>query len=406
MKSILKKYILLAFFELLLFYLSPQSNAYTFCGYGETYDYLSDSCKCSYGYVRSYTGCITDDQYCRNKYGIGAQADFAGNCECTYGYVLSGGQCILTSTYCNNKYGLHSSYNTLSKKCECSSGYTPNNVGNKCISADEKCKEDYGWNAESDSIIVNKFSNLECVCKSGYMWNALKTSCTEGNTRCHEILGFSSKYNLLSDKCECNFGYILSNNKCISESEFCENSLGQNSHYIGNNTCDCDAGFLINNNECITEDAFCEIKLGQDSHYIGNGACECDDGFVYIEDSIECKSEEDFCLEKLGENSGYIGDLECECDDGFVLDNNNNQCLDEEQFCETYFGENMEYSGGNECECASGYHESDNGCSKNFLSLPISISTKNNKANIMIIVVILLIVGASITSYINKKPKV
>ncbi len=98
-------------------------------GYGSEYDDLSGSCECRYGYVFGEdsigrTQCITDDQSCQNELGLHSSASFGGDCKCSYGYVIDSGQCKDAETVCSNKHGIHSSYDSISNKCECDSEYT------------------------------------------------------------------------------------------------------------------------------------------------------------------------------------------------------------------------------------------------------------------------------------------
>ncbi|MDP1706316.1 MAG: SH3 domain-containing protein [bacterium] len=116
---------------------SGSSVCYDEYGYGSEYDSLSASCKCSYGYVFGkdsigQTSCISEDQACKNQYGYNAKSSYGGQCECSYGYVISGGQCTYGNTLCHSKHGLYSSYDDLSKSCECDSGYTFND-SNQCV---------------------------------------------------------------------------------------------------------------------------------------------------------------------------------------------------------------------------------------------------------------------------------
>jgi hypothetical protein len=104
-------------------------------GYSSSYDSLSDSCKCNYGYVIGISGqCISTSSYCSNQLGLMSQYNsLTHKCECRSGYELtikaiSGLEC----KSCSSKYGLHSSYNSIIDKCECDSGYTLNE-NNECI---------------------------------------------------------------------------------------------------------------------------------------------------------------------------------------------------------------------------------------------------------------------------------
>jgi hypothetical protein len=128
-------------------------------GYGSTYDSLNKSCKCQYGYVwdDSFAGekCVS----CSTKYGYGATSAIGGGCECSSGYELSlksigtGLEC----KSCMSKYGLHSSFDYLSKKCECDDGYTLKD--NECV---KKQNNVYFYLKELDT------NNKQAIIRSDY----------------------------------------------------------------------------------------------------------------------------------------------------------------------------------------------------------------------------------------------
>lgn len=87
------------------------------------------------------------------------------SCECSYGYAIdSRGKCAYGSTVCQNKYGYNSSYDSLSKNCECISGYRFNLKGAECISSDDACKEQFGNNSKANIL------GDQCECEYGYKW--------------------------------------------------------------------------------------------------------------------------------------------------------------------------------------------------------------------------------------------
>lgn len=49
------------------------------------------------------------------------------SCECWSGYLVSGNSCISANTYCVNRYGVGARYNSLSNSCECSYNYVYKN---------------------------------------------------------------------------------------------------------------------------------------------------------------------------------------------------------------------------------------------------------------------------------------
>lgn len=352
------KYIILTSSLLFISLIATQnySYAYKYCGIGETYDSLTDSCKCMYGYVRTYTGCISEDRACKNTYGYGAKTNYLGSCECSSGYIMSNGRCELGVTYCSTKYGLHSNFDFLNQSCDCSPGYVFNTNGNRCISLDESCAEEYGYGSESDSITYNSYSGLDCRCKNGYLWNSTQTQCIDANQRCREILGWNASYDTLSNKCECNDSYV----------------------------------YLEGINTCVSEEEYCEDLIGYNSNYIGDYECSCNEGYVLDPNTELCISEQEYCNTTM-DNSHYEGDYTCVCDYGYVFDERGNTCISEEVFCESYFGSNTQYVGYSECGCLGGYHWGDDGCVQDVMTFVASNTA--SKAIFTVLLVGILVIG-------------
>lgn len=135
------------------------------CPLFSSYDSLSGSCKCNYGYVSDGGRCISEDQFCQDRYGWNSRYNsLSDTCECSYGHVVdpSTNRCISGNQYCWNKYGYNSSYQSWDKSCACSYGYVFNRSGTQCISRDDACEDQFGLGSE--------YSSLEdgCVCQSGY----------------------------------------------------------------------------------------------------------------------------------------------------------------------------------------------------------------------------------------------
>lgn len=151
------------------YYSSPYTTPYVpppSCPFHSHYDSISDSCKCSYGYVVSGDRCISQDDWCQNQFGFNSRYNtLSDSCECSYGYVFEGNKCVSGDQYCSNRYGYSSSYDSLSENCKCRSGYVFNKSGNKCISEDDWCQEQFGYSSEYDSLEDN------CVCSDGYRFD-------------------------------------------------------------------------------------------------------------------------------------------------------------------------------------------------------------------------------------------
>jgi hypothetical protein len=149
----------------------------TMCNYGSyynptpscplfsTYDSLSRSCKCDYGYVSDgYGGCESGNTACHRKYGYNSSyKSYSGTCECDYGYVFdSSNQCVSRDDYCQDLLGYNAEYKILDSACGCRSGYVLNSSQTGCISGDTYCQNLYGYHAGYDSF------SKTCECDSGY----------------------------------------------------------------------------------------------------------------------------------------------------------------------------------------------------------------------------------------------
>lgn len=135
----------------------------------------------------------------------------SGSCECYAGYVvdrniLGNESCISGDQKCHNDYGYNSRYNSLTKNCECDYGYTMS--GGTCISQNQLCKNQLGLFSSYNSL------NGMCQCDSGYVIS--NGQCIDGDTLCHSEIGIYSDYNSLSNKCECNSDYFFDGSQCVT----------------------------------------------------------------------------------------------------------------------------------------------------------------------------------------------
>ena len=126
------------------------------------------------------------------------------------------------------------SYNS-NGQCVCSNGYVGS--GSSCITYNQACQNQYGVNSYGDA------SN--CYCNAGYQWNTSRTGCVAIVCPNNSLLAGS--------QCFCNNGYIQSGSVCITYTQDCINSFGQNVHGTkGNNnnsSCDCDTGYQWNSQQ-------------------------------------------------------------------------------------------------------------------------------------------------------------
>ena len=200
------------------------------------------------------------------------------SCKCYAGYVVSGNKCISKNQWCQDEYGYHA-VSDYSDNCKCMSGYVfgKDVLGNTaCVSADQLCKDQYG--------VMTRYNSLydKCECFVGYVFgeDAIgRTQCISEDDWCQNKYGYNSKYNSLSDKCECKSGYELTiknggSLECVS----CSSKYGFHSSYdYLTNKCECDNNYILKNNECVIQEKI--VICPQNSTNIG-GVCTCNNGYI------------------------------------------------------------------------------------------------------------------------------
>lgn len=223
------------------------NSSYSSCP-TNSYANTTGSCTCFYGYIvdtdiSGNQSCISGDTYCKNLYGYNTKYNSLDKtCECQYGYAFSNNKCINTDQICQDIFGLMSSYNSISQECECDFGYEYN--GTRCV----KQTYDYPTFSYDENNITNCPENSSastdggCYCNTGYKVNETKDACT--------IISCQLNATLIESTCYCNEGFILDNNICITHTENCIKSFGENVIGIkGDNeesSCYCNYGFAWN----------------------------------------------------------------------------------------------------------------------------------------------------------------
>lgn len=255
---------------------------------------------------------------------------------------------------------LNSSYDYSSKTCKCYSGYVANSNGAGCISNDQWCKNEYGYNAKSD------YSG-SCECSYGYVLgkdSIGRTQCISGNQSCENQYGYHASYDSLSSKCECDRGYLFGKKsfgdiQCISGDDWCEDEYGIHAGYDSlSEKCECDYGYKFSGDKCVKEEtsgSYSNIdytallqnlqsssgKCGVNSHSTTDKKCLCDTGYVW-------------------ENSADESNLDCvkqTCSDSYILIGG--VCITHTKNCENSFGPNVTGvkgdSDNSSCTCNAGY---------------------------------------------------
>ncbi len=231
----------------------PQSQA-SICPVNSYYDNSVNKCRCSDGYTVLDTQCITEQEWCRSKYGVFMNFNTEkGICECINGYIWNGNQCITYTQSCQDMN--NNDPNIIGTKdengiinCNCISGYVWN--GNQCITYTQNCQDNYGSNSYGDGQY--------CYCSLGYEFDIDKTTCK--SILCPKN---SVKINNI---CVCNEGYIMRDDNCITYTEDCIQTFGSHVYGTkGNNNifCNCESGYEWNLSKTVCVKKVENIKEGQ-----------------------------------------------------------------------------------------------------------------------------------------------
>lgn len=122
-------------------------------------------------------------------------------------------------------------------KCQCNSGFQVDSMGDGCVvySADQQCKDFFG----DYSYAIGS----QCGCLQGYEWNSTGTACVQS-------IACSANAFRVGNSCQCNSGYVMHNEQCVTHTQDCQLTFGNN--VIGtpgsstNSNCDCAVGYQWN----------------------------------------------------------------------------------------------------------------------------------------------------------------
>lgn len=235
----------------------------------------SPTCTCGGSYFETIPSCPIFASY----------NSLSGSCECMYGYVSDGTKCISEDTACENQYGYHAT-SSYGGKCKCRYGYKFNERGDKCVSNEDYCRE-MDWNAEYD------FLGDKCVCKDGYKAGISGTSCVLDFDD-HPIYSppYSPAYTcpphshenpLNTDKCLCDTGYSVIGNSCVlnklqtSSSSVSSSFCGPNSYYSSYLGCKCDPGYSMTGGSCVLNPT---VKVVVPTACQTKNPCTCVSGYM------------------------------------------------------------------------------------------------------------------------------
>lgn len=164
------------------------------------------------------------------------------------------------------QYGSCSEYGVMAYEsggyCKCMAGYIMGEGvlgGSYCISEDQACKDQYGYNARSSYT-------GGCECRSGYVFDTNMfgdKQCVSADSVCKDELGVMSRYNSLSDSCECSYGYVIDGGRCVDGDQVCHSDHGYHSSYDNlSNSCECDYDYTFDDNyQCVEKQHNVYFKL-------------------------------------------------------------------------------------------------------------------------------------------------
>lgn len=194
----------------------------------------------------------------------------------------------------------------------------------------------------------------QCKCNYGYVSSGGR--CISEDTYCQNLYGYNARSSY-SGECECAYGYVLSGGSCISKTKYCQNLYGYNATSgLGTNNCECNYGYVLDgSSQCVYGNTYCSQKFGLHANYDSSSkSCKCDYGHVWNKTMTKCISEDEYCKDKHGFNA--VSSLDkCECSYGYLFDSNL-QCVNGNTFCSQKFGYDSEYDPSSKsCDCRSGY---------------------------------------------------
>ena len=183
----------------------------------------------------------------------------------------------------------------------------------------------------------------------------------------------NSYYDSLTDSCKCYSGYVVSEGKCISTTQYCWDLYGLFASYdIISDSCKCMSGYvfgkdLFRKTTCVSANQACKDQYGYNSSldYLTN-KCKCNYGYIFGKDilgRIQCIDADSYCHDKHGIHSNYETFSDnCKCDYGYVF-NSFDQCVSRDDYCQDLYGYHSEHDIlTNSCVCEDGYKFEGNTC--------------------------------------------
>ncbi|MEE6503116.1 hypothetical protein FKM82_004742 [Ascaphus truei] len=375
----------------------------------------SFQCECNVGFEMASDGrtcidineCIIDPGKCSP--GTCQNLDGSYRCICPPGYLLTDDKCedidecveepeICALGTCKNVPG--------SFTCQCPEDFVLSSTGRRC----QDVRVGFCYSKFEDgrctSPKARNHSRQECCCvHKAAGWGSPCELCpVEGDDAFKQICPFGVGVLVGPDderidmdectdqdkckngqcintdgsyRCECSFGYLLSNDECIDTDECsvgnpCGNGTCKN--IIGSFECTCDEGFepgpmmsCEDVNECAQNPLLCAFRC---VNTYGSYECKCPSGYVLREDKRMCKDQDECedgihdCESKQMTCKNLIGTYMCICGPGYQRRPDGEGCMDLNECSKPGTCENglcVNTVGSYKCDCTEGFNASTSG---------------------------------------------
>jgi len=198
------------------------------------------------------------------------------------------------------------------------------------------------------------FYTDSCECNYGYVYSGGR--CISDDQYCQDIYGYNAQADY-SGGCECRYGYVIYGGECISEDQYCKNLYGYNAQSDYFNGCKCRSGYVLSGSQCVNGNTYCSNNYGLYSSYDSlSNECECNFNYVWNTAGNKCISKDDLCEEQSGYGAQSDGFSSCECMDEYIWDESGTACIEADSFCQENMGFNSHYDGYSEsCACDEDY---------------------------------------------------